>query len=501
MPSQTERYARYLKISGLLLMLIAGYGCQSASSDNPQHCFEQSGQAFSEVLSCYRKAEATQPLRYVSKGQEQQPGVNIRRFELTSQSWGQGGQVAPAGWTHGVDLYIPDNVKGTRAVLVANDGVNNPLPGESPGAPNNFSQQTLLNIARQTGLIVVAVSNVPNQYLTYSDDGVPRTEDGSVAHSWKLFMQAPEQRPFMSLHVPMMEALVKAMDLAQKETQPGQVVSFLATGASKRGWAVWLSALADSRVDSIVPFVIDVLNTDKVFDQTFLAYGGNWPLAYVDYYLQGVIAQRKSEPFKKLMQVEDPMTYLNLPGYTDRMKISKYIVNASGDDFFIPDASRQYFPDLPGNNTLRVIPNSAHDVRAFVEANLIPYIKRRQTGNTAPRLKAQEQRLDATSTQLHLTLSEMPIRTTQWTALNPKARDFRYNCGVRYTAKPLPVAMNVQATLRAPEEGWNAQFIETEYADGVVETTMVKVLPEMYPNQPPPADQAFCRTLPGTPGQ
>ena len=501
MPSRTERYARYLKISGLLLMIIAGYGCQAASSDNPQHCFEQSGQAFSEVLSCYRKAEATQPLRYISKGQEQQSGVNIRRFELRSQSWNQGGQIAPADWIHGVDLYIPDNVKGARAVLVANDGVNNPLPGESPGAPNNFSKQTLLNIARQTGLIVVAVSNVPNQYLTYSDDGVPRTEDGSVAHSWKLFMQAPEQQPFMSLHVPMMEALVKAMDLTQKETQPGQVVSFLATGASKRGWAVWLSALADSRVDSIVPFVIDVLNTDKVFDQTFLAYGGNWPLAYIDYYLQGVIAQRKSEPFKKLMQVEDPMTYLNLPGYTDRLKIPKYIVNASGDDFFIPDASRQYLADLPGDNTLRVIPNAAHDVRAFVEANLIPYIKRRQTGNTAPRLKAQEQRLDATSIQLHLTFSEKPTRITQWTALNPKTRDFRFNCGVRYTAKALPVAMDVQMTLRAPEEGWSAQFTETEYADGVVETTMVKVLPDTYPNQQPPADAAFCRTLPATLGQ
>jgi PhoPQ-activated pathogenicity-related protein len=501
MPSRTERYARYLRISGLSLMLIAGYGCQSASSDNPQHCFEQSGQAFSEVLSCYRKAAATQPLRYISKGQEQQPGVNIRRFELMSQSWGQSGQVAPADWIHGVDLYIPDRVKGTRAVLVANDGVNNPLPGGSPGAPNNFSQQTLLNIARQTGLIVVAVSNVPNQYLTYSDDGVRRTEDDSVARSWDLFMQAPEQQPFMSLHVPMMEALVKAMDLAQKETQPGQVVSFLATGASKRGWAVWLSALADSRVDSIVPFVIDVLNTDKVFDQTALAYGGNWPLAYFDYHSQGVIAQRKSEPFKKLLQVEDPMNYRNLSGYIDRLKIPKYIVNASGDDFFIPDASRQYLMDLPGDNTLRVIPNAAHDVRAFVEANLIPYIKRRQAGNTAPRLKAQEQHLDATSTTLQLTLSEMPIRMTQWTAHNPKARDFRYNCGVRYTAAQLPASTEVHATLRAPKVGWSAAFFEAEYADGVIETTMVKVLPDTYPNQAPPADEAFCRTLPPTLGQ
>jgi PhoPQ-activated pathogenicity-related protein len=183
------------------------------------------------------------------------------------------------------------------------------------------------------------------------------------------------------------------------------------------------------------------------------------------------------------------------------LKIPKYIVNASGDDFFIPDASRQYLMDLPGDNTLRVIPNSAHDVRAFVEANLIPYIKRRQSGNTAPRLKAQEQLLDATSTQLRLTLSEMPTKITQWTATNPKARDFRYNCGVRYTPKALPVAMDVQTTLRAPEEGWSAQFIETEYADGVVETTMVKVLPDTYPDKAPPADAAFCKTLPGIPGQ
>jgi PhoPQ-activated pathogenicity-related protein len=157
--------------------------------------------------------------------------------------------------------------------------------------------------------------------------------------------------------------------------------------------------------------------------------------------------------------------------------------------------------DLPGDNTLRVIPNSAHDVRAFVEANLIPYIKRRQTGNTAPRLKAQEQHLDATSTRLHLTLSEVPIRLTQWTAHNPKARDFRYNCGVRYTAAQLPVSTDVQTTLRAPTEGWGAEFFEAEYADGVVETTMVKVLPDTYPDKAPPDYPPFCGTLSGTPGQ
>ncbi|RON54132.1 PhoPQ-activated pathogenicity-related family protein [Pseudomonas frederiksbergensis] len=499
MPSQTDLYARYMKTGALALLLSAGYGCQSPSADDPQHCFEQSGQAFSEVLSCYRKAQASQPLRYTNKGQEQLPGVNIRRFELTSQSWSPDSQVAPAEWLHDVDLYIPDNVQGTRAVLVANDGVNNPEPGKPPSAPNNFTQQTLLNIARQTGSIVVAVSNVPNQYLTYSDDGLQRTEDGSVAHSWKLFMQAPEQQPFMSVHVPMMEALVKAMDLAQKEAPSGRVKSFLATGASKRGWAVWLAALADARIDSIAPFVIDVLNTEKVFDQTFRAYGDNWPLAYIDYYLQGVIAQRKTPVFTKLMQVEDPMTYP--PAYAARLSIPKYIINASGDDFFIPDASRLYFPDLPGEKNLRVIPNAAHDVRAFVEANLIPYVKRRQAGKALPTVNTQEQRLNAISSRLHLTLSETPVKITKWTAVNPQARDFRYNCGVRYTAAQWPASTTLDVTLQAPKAGWSAEFFEFEFADGFFATTTVTVLPNAYPTQAPPADEALCRTLPETPAQ
>ena len=499
MANRVDLYARYLKVSGLLLTLIAASGCQMPNSETAQQCFEQNGQAFSEVMGCYRKAHALQPLRYVGKGQEQQPGVSIRRFELTSQSWAPDGKVAPADWIHDVDLYIPDNAHSGRAVLVANDGVNHPLPGQPPEAPNNFTQQTLLNIARQTRSIVVAVSNVPNQYLAFSDDGVPRKEDSSIAHSWSLFLQGPEQQPFISQHIPMMEALVKAMDLAQKETPPGQIKSFLATGASKRGWSVWFAALVDPRIDSMAPVVIDVLSTERVFEQTYLAYGGNWPAAFVDYYLQGVLAQRKTPQFKKLMQIEDPMTYPQT--YSDRLSIPKYIINASGDDFFVPDASRQYFPDLPGENALRVLPNASHDVRPFVEANLIPYIKWRQAGKALPILKVQEQSPSATSTVLSLALSEVPVKVTQWTAHNPLARDFRYNCGVRYSATSLPISQHVRITLQAPEIGWSASFIETEFEGGLVETTIVKILPDTYPNQAPPSDGALCRTLPGTVSQ
>ncbi len=58
-----------------------------------------------------------------------------------------------------------------------------------------------------------------------------------------------------------------------------------------------------------MPFVIDVLNTDKVFEPDLSGYyGGNWPLAYAELLPRKMrqSLNARAEPFKKLMQVEDP---------------------------------------------------------------------------------------------------------------------------------------------------------------------------------------------------
>ena len=130
---------------------------------------------------------------------------------------------------------------------MANNGANVPMAGKRVQAPTDLTEASAMTVARQTHTIVIAVSNIPNQYLTYSDDGVPRREDDSVAHSWKLFLQQPEARPFLSLHIPMMQSLVQTMNLAQLELKPWGIDRFIVSGASKRGWAVWMAALADSR--------------------------------------------------------------------------------------------------------------------------------------------------------------------------------------------------------------------------------------------------------------
>jgi PhoPQ-activated pathogenicity-related protein len=492
-----------LSIAGLMFLGGCAAGAAQPSETAAQRCFEKGGNRFGEALTCYRTAQAAQPLSYAAKGITPLPGVQKRRFELTSQNWSPNGTVQPAAWKHDVELYIPTDALPGRAVLAVSNGVNL-ASGDSNGGigdikpASDFTEEMAAAIARQTRTIVVTVSNVPNQYLTYADDGVARREDGSVAHSWKLFMQAPETHAFMSLHVPMMEAVVKTMDLAEKELRPWKIRTFVATGASKRARAAWLAAIADTRIEAIAPFALDVLNTGKVVDHTYQAYGGNWPLAFGDYRREGMTAQRKTESFDKLLQIEDPLRYLDGP-YAQRLAIPKYIVNASGDDFFVPDNTRFYFNRLPGVKTLRVAPNSSHSgIADFIQSSLVAMINRMQRSAAWPTMRVMWTRTpeDNAGDRLKIVFSETPVKVVQWAADNSAARDFRHACGIRYKATPLAPAASVSAPLATPQQGWRASFVEAQFADGFVITTPVWITPDTYPTAPPPEPGPACKTMP-----
>ena len=45
-----------------------------------------------------------------------------------------------------------------------------------------------------------------------------------------------------------------------------------------------------------------------------------------------------------------------------RLRIPKYLVHASGDQFFLPDNSRFYFKDLEGEKYIRYVPNARHNL-------------------------------------------------------------------------------------------------------------------------------------------
>ena len=490
-----------------LLSLCFLTGCSTTAPDTSavaQQCFDAHQQRFSEVLACYRAAQAKEPLHYVAGETTQLPGVEKRSFALTSQHWSPHQLVTPADWQHEVTIYIPADALPGKALLVANNGTNSVnISGSGPQVPSDFTEAMALTVARQTRTIVIAVSNIPNQYLHYADDGVARREDSSVAHSWALFLQAPETRPFMPLHVPMMAAIVKTMDLAQQELQPWHIHSFIAAGASKRAWASWLATLADTRIEAIVPFVIDILGTDQVLEHTRQTYGGNWPLAFGDYQRDGITVRRKTPQFDQLLRIQDPLRYLDSP-HAARLSIPKYIVNTSGDDFFVPDNAQFYVDQLPGEKALRMVPNSSHyGIRAYVEMSLITFINRLQHGVALPTVQTQRIRDPASPGQdsqlLQISFSETPVRVQQWSASNPAARDFRFACGIRYHSTPLRAAQHIAVQLSAPATGWKATFVEAQFSDGFVVTTPVRILPQTYPATPPPSSGPTCKTIPDAP--
>lgn len=487
----------------LIALLLLGTACATKKIDQPisaEACFTNTQQNFSQVLHCYRQAQTSHPLKYTLENKTKENGIEIRRYALTSQNWSPGKIVTPAQWSHQVTIIIPNQPHKTQALLVINNGTR--ASGDTPAKnPSDFPDEVLRTISAASHTIIVAISDVPDQPLTYQGDGKPKSEDFSVAYSWSEFLKAPQQQPFMPLQVPTMEAAVKAMDLAAQELTPWQISQFIVTGISKRGWASWHTAIADPRVTAIVPFVFDALDFRDFMQHTYLTYGKAWPIALTPYYQQGIHEKRNQPDFEKLLRIVDPIKYLDTPSIS-RLSIPKYIVNVSGDDFFPPDSARLYIDRLPGETALMVIPNSDHGgIKQHVQQALISFLKRKQHTTALPTLNSNlSKRFGATT--LSVSFSEQPTQLTQWTAINSGARDFRYACGIQYTATPLdPTAANEVNVLMPETAGgtWAASFVEARFADGFIATTPVYILPDdIYPNSPPPAISKTCRTIPNT---
>ncbi|EJA8225465.1 PhoPQ-regulated protein [Salmonella enterica] len=452
------------------------------------------------VISDYRISLTSLPLDYSLLEKKQRPGVMLQRFNLNSQTWSPQGVVSPERWQNGVDIYIPDSAREKNALVVINNGSNNNGSG-TPVAPTNFNEEELSRIAIATRTVVISVSNVPNQVLSYQGVTTPLGEDNSVAYSWKLFIGDTHKYQDASLHIPMAASVSQAFRLAKKELTQQNINKFIVTGASKRGWAAWLTALSDPDVGAVVPFAMDLLNTQKSLEHMYQSYGKNWPVAFYPYYNQGIDQQIGTDKFARLMRLEDPLTYLNTD-MGDRLKIDKYIINASGDDFYVPDNSHFYYGLLPGSKSLRVVPNSTHNgILSVAEQSLITFVNRFQEKQKLPEITENVQSRGDGKKELVVNFSEKPVAILQWTARNPAARDFRYACDIKYNSVPVSLATGdntLSISLTTPDSGWQATYIEATFTDGYVATTQVYITPdEKYPETAPPSIDASCQTLPG----
>lgn len=158
-------------------------------------CAADASGHFADAITCYRHQTEAQALQYAMTDTTRIADVEQRTYRMVSQSWSPERLVQPEEWLHDVTIYVPDEVTRHRALLVVNNGMRRKKDGTGPIASTDLTPEALAGIAKATRTAIVSVSDVPNQSLVYTDDGGNRAEDESVAHSWSLFMNAPQQRP------------------------------------------------------------------------------------------------------------------------------------------------------------------------------------------------------------------------------------------------------------------------------------------------------------------
>ena len=410
------------------------------------------------------------------------PGYTDYILDLTSQSWRSAGEVDHPVWKHWLHVVVPDHVVSDRGFLYIDGGsINDPVP--------TTASARAVKVAVDTGTVAAEVHMVPNQPLKFPDDPTKgRGEDDLIAYSRVKFIDTKD--PEWLVRLAMVKSGTRALDAVQEFMKSGQaggtktnVNKFVVSGGSKRGWTAWLVAAVDKRVMGVIPIVIDALNSEEVTKHGFEAYG-EFSSSLGDYVNHGLFPHKIGTPeYQAVLAIEDPINYRDRP----RMKMPKYEINASGDQFFTPDNSQLYYWALPEEKRIRYVPNARHNLgETDAQDSMVSFYQAVITGHKRPRYSWTK---DADGT-LHVHPIDTPKEVNLWQATNPNARDFRKDViGNAYSmsrARPDGKGDYV-VRLPNPEKGYTAFFIELVYDSGFKYpfkfTSEVSVVPVAMPHQ------------------
>jgi PhoPQ-activated pathogenicity-related protein len=340
-------------------------------------------------------------------------------------------------------------------------------------------------MSKVTGSVVTSLRDIPNEPLTFKEEGRPRTEDEIIAYTWQKFMKTGDEA--WPLRMPMTKAAVRAMDTVTAFCGGAiggsvKVDRFFVAGGSKRGWTTWTTAAVDDRVMGAAPIVIDLLNIVPSFQHHFRAYGF-WAPAIKDYQDMGIMDATDTDEYRNLMRMVEPYSY------RDRYRFPKYIVNSSGDQFFLPDSSQFYFDDLPGEKYIRYVPNTDHSLKdSDAREGLIAYYDALLRNAPRPRFSWSFDR----DGSIRVETKDQPSDVKVWHATNSTARDFRLETiGKAYqSARPqLPKPGTYIARIPKPDAGWTAFFVELTFPSGgkypFKFSTPIRVIPNTLPYEWP----------------
>ena len=407
-------------------------------------------------------------------------GFTTSVLRLTSQTWLTEKEVDHPVWQHWLTVIRPGKVTSPKALLFIGGG------GRDRAAPKS-ADKNLAGIALATGTVVAELGGVPNQPLKFVGEAEGRVEDALIAYAWDKYLRTGDER--WPARLPMTKSAVRAMDAvtafcASADGGGVTVDSFVVAGASKRGWTAWTTAAVDRRVAAVIPIVIDTLNVRKSAAHHYSAYGFFAP-SLQDYVDMKIHDWFGTPQYAALLKIEEPYEYRR------RLTMPKFVINATGDEYFPPDNSQFYFDDLPGEKYLRYVPNADHSLDGTDAAETVLACYAAVTrGAALPKFSWSWPREGTVRVETHA----KPLDVKLWQATNPTARDFRLETiGKAWTSRDVGASGGVyEAMAERPAIGWTAYFVELTFSGPLGAgppfkfTTEVKVVPDVLPFTFPP---------------
>ncbi|MCA9709680.1 MAG: hypothetical protein KDK70_27830 [Myxococcales bacterium] len=402
-------------------------------------------------------------------------GYTAYFIQMDSLQWRPDEEISPSVWSHWLTIIVPDMPTTTKAHLVIVGGdVSDELPSMS-------ELPLVAQIVAETGTPAAVLGQIPAQPSTAPDRPEPMSEDDLVAYSWRKAMDT--QDPTWAAYYPMTKAAVRAMDTTQDfldQTLGLNPDGFIVTGFSKRGATAWLTAAADDRVEAVVPGVFTALELGTLAEQQFASYG-HYAEAAQDYVDERVLQEVRSPEGFFLRGAVD------LISYVDALTMPHYLLQASGDEFFLADATRAFLDQIPGESPQRIVPNESHGLGHNLQTNL--------SGLTAwyQAILAEQPRPgfteEVTDGVLTIQTDQEPSSVTLWMASNPDVPDFRYDTiadAWQPTVLDPTDPQTYEVQLSTPDQGYDAHLVELRFpgVDGMNEqiySSHVYITPENRP--------------------
>jgi len=355
-------------------------------------------------LPLFNYVESTPMVGYQILGSnELDDGTRLTHILLQSQVWR--GML----WEHDVLVVEPAEAEFTDRAVIFVTGDYKPDLDDT----GDLSISDYLLISKKFSTPLVVLGDIPNQPI------FGLREDDLIAHTFLQYIETQEED--LPLLFPMVKSVVSTMDMIEKLMG---IKKYAVTGASKRGWTTWLTAVVDERVFAIIPIVFDNLNFPQQFEHQIQMYG-QYSQMLKPYTSRGLAEMISSKTGQELLNAVDPYSY------KERLTMPKLIINATNDQYWTVDSAALYFNDLKGQNFILYVPNNNHGIKniPYVFDNTSSFLKLVIAGKL-PRVVWSSEESGITVSQ-----SEGLKEVYMWRAVSDTT-DFRKSIWVRIPQNP-----------------------------------------------------------------